>query len=120
MKTSVLLGLGILAIGSSVAVAQTNVPGYPGTKIIPVDASPAAKHDGQDIQKQLTTNLTKAGYTNVKIEPEAFIVGATNKSGEHVVMFLTPDSETVFTAMNAKGEDTRTAPSASPPAAAAK
>jgi hypothetical protein len=35
-------------------------------------------------------------------------------------MFLTPDSATVFTATDAKGEDARTAPSAPPPAAAAK
>jgi len=102
------------------AAAQTAVPGSPSTKAIPVDTSAAAKIAGGDIQRQLTANLTTAGYTDVKIVPDGFIVGATNKAGEKVVMFLTPDSATVFTALDAKGQDTRTAPSAPSPAAAAK
>jgi hypothetical protein len=115
-----LLGLAVLLAGTSVAAAQTTVPGYPNTKVIPVDTRAPAKHGGEDIQRQLTANLATAGYTNVKIEPDAFIVDATNKAGDKVVMFLTPDSATVFTASDAKGQDTRTAPSAPPPVAAAK
>jgi hypothetical protein len=124
MKTQILLGLGLLMAGSSLAVAQNSVPGYPGVKVIPVDKSvtaPAAKPSGgEDIQHQLSANLTGAGYTNVKIRPDAFIVEATNKSGEPVMMFLSPDSMTVFTAVDAKGQDAHTAPTGSPPAPAAK
>jgi hypothetical protein len=114
MTTRILLGLSLLLAGSSMAAAQNAVPAYPDTKVIPIQASVAAKPGGGDMQQQLTTNLAKAGYTNVKIEPDAFIVGATNKSGEKVVMFLSPDSATVFTAMDPKGEDARTAPSTAP------
>jgi hypothetical protein len=124
MKTRILLSLGILLSGSSLAVAQTTVPGYPGVKVVPIDAPPAAtapKHNGgEDIQQQLSANLTGAGYTNVKIMPDAFIVAATDKTGEPVMMFLTPDSMTVFTATDAKGQDARTAPAGAPPAPAAK
>ena len=127
MKTPILLGLGLLLAGSSIAAADTAVPGYPDVKVVPVDASPAAtptpaaKPGGdEDIQHQLSANLTGAGYTNVKIMPDAFIVEATNKSGEKVMMFLSPDSMTVFTAVDAKGQDARTAPAESKPAAAAK
>jgi hypothetical protein len=120
MKTHILLGFGALIAATSVAAAQTSVPGYPDAKVIPVDASPAAKHESEGIRRKLTDNLTGAGYTNVKIAPEAFIVQATDKKGEPVVMFLTPDSLTVFTAMDNKGQDARTAPSAPPPAAVKK
>jgi hypothetical protein len=121
MKTRILLGIGMLLGGSSMAIAQTAVPGYPDVKVVPVDTTQAANHNGgADIQKQLSANLTGAGYTDVKIVPEAFIVAATNKSGEKVVMFLSPDSLTVFTATDAKGQDSRTAPAGLPPAAAAK
>ncbi len=107
------------------AVAQNSIPGYPDVKVVPVDSSPiaaaaAAKRDGDDIQHQLSANLTGAGYSDVKIAPEAFIVQATNKSGEKVVMFLSPDSLTVFTAVDAKGQDARAAPAVPPPLASAK
>ena len=107
-----LFGFAFLLAGTSIAAAQTTVPGYPDTNVIPIDTSAPVKHGGEDIQRQLTANLIRAGYTNVKIEPDAFIVGATNKAGEKVVMFLTPDSATVFTAMDVKGADARTSPAA--------
>jgi GrpB-like predicted nucleotidyltransferase (UPF0157 family) len=120
MTKPILLGLGVLLAGSSMAVAQTAVPGYPDVKVIPVDTASPKPSGNQDIQHQLSVNLTEAGYTNVKIKPEAFIVEATNKSGEPVMMFLSPDSLTVFTAVDAKGQDARTAPAPSAPAGATK
>ena len=65
------------------------------------------------MRMQLSDNLKKAGYTDVKEVPEAFIVEAKNKTGEHVTMFLSLDSMTVFTAQNAKGQETKSAPLAS-------
>jgi len=89
--------------------------------VVPVDTASATAHNGgDDIQRQLSANLTGAGYTDVTIMPDAFIVAATNKSGEKVVMFLSPDSMTVFTATDAKGQDVRTVPAAPPPATTAK
>jgi hypothetical protein len=121
MKTRILLGIGMLLAGSSMAIAQTAVPGYPDVKVVPVDTASATAHNGgDDIQRQLSANLTGAGYTDVTIMPDAFIVAATNKSGEKVVMFLSPDSMTVFTATDAKGQDVRTVPAAPPPATTAK
>ena len=45
--------------------------------------------------------------------PEAFIVEAKNKTGEQVRMFLTPNSMTVFTAQDPKGQATKNVPLAS-------
>ena len=64
------------------------------------------------MRQQLSDNLTKAGYTDVKVMPEAFIIKANNKAGEPVIMFLSPYSMTVFTAKDPKGQDAKTAPTA--------
>ena len=123
MKRELLAGIGILLAASSMSYAQTvpaapAVPGYPDVKVLPVDsatkpATPATQAAGTSMRKQLSDNLTKAGYTNVKVVPEAFIVEAKNKAGDQVRMFLTPDSMTIFTAQDPKGQDTKTAPLAS-------
>ena len=122
MKLKLLAATGILLAASSMAYAQSAptvpaVPGYPDVKVIPVDtaAKPATAGTqalGASMRQQLSDNLQKAGYTDVKVTPEAFIVNATNKSGEAVTMFLSPDSLTVFTAQDSKGQETKTAPMA--------
>ena len=126
MKRELLTGIGMLLLASSVAFAQTapatpTVPGYPDTKVVPVATAPAAtpaagtQANGASLRQTLSSNLAKAGYTDVKMMPDAYIVEAKNKAGEPVMMFLTPDSMTVFTAQDAKGQDTTAAP-ATPPA----
>ena len=125
MKRELLAGIGMLLAASSMSCAQTTaavpganaVPGYPDVKVLPVDtaakpATPATDAAGTNMRTQLSDNLKKAGYTDVKVVPEAFLVEARNKAGEQVRMFLTPDSMTVFTAQDPKGQDTRTAPMA--------
>jgi len=125
MKRELLAGLGMLLAASSMSYAQTApaapgphaVPGYPDVKALPIDtvakpATPATEAAGTSVRMQLSDNLKKAGYTDVKVVPEAFIVEAKNKAGEQVRMFLTPDSLTVFTAQDPKGQDTKTAPMA--------
>ena len=119
MKRELLAGIGMLLAATSMSFAQTapSVPGYPDVKVVPVDsaakpATPATQAAGTSMRQQLSDNLTKAGYTDVKLVPEAFLVEAKNKAGEQVVMFLSPDSMTVFTARDVKGEATKTAPQA--------
>ena len=120
MKQILAAGVGMLLAATSTAFAQNPpgslpVPGYPGAAIIPVGsaatpATPAAQAAAVSVRQQLTDHLTQAGYTDISVVPEAFIVQAKNKAGEQVRMFLSPDSLTIFTAQNAKGEDTSAAP----------
>ena len=125
MKRELLTGIGMLLLASSVAFAQpapatTTVPGYPDTKVVPVATAPATtptagtQANGASLRQTLSSNLAKAGYTDVKMMPDAYIVEAKNKSGDPVMMFLTPDSMTVFTAQDAKGQDTAAAPATAP------
>jgi hypothetical protein len=125
MKRELLAGIGMLLAASTMSYAQPvpgapathSVPGYPDVKVLPVDnATKPATTDteaaGTTVRQQLSDNLRKAGYTDVKVVPEAFIVEAKNKAGDQVRMFLTPDSMTVFTAKDPKGKETKTAPMA--------
>ena len=52
------------------------------------------------ISQQLRRGLTQAGYTDLRIEPESFLIHAKDKSGNPVMMVVTPDSMTEVTAVN--------------------
>ena len=119
MKRELLAGVGMLLAASSLSYAQTTpaVPSHSDAKAVPAvsamkPTTPGTQATGTSVRQQLSDNLKTAGYTDVKIVPEAFIVEATNKAGDPVTMFLTPDSLTVFTAVDPKGADTKTAPMA--------
>jgi hypothetical protein len=110
MKRDLLMVIGIALAASSTAHAQTT-PAAPSEQVAP--AAPAKQAAATtSMRQQLSDNLTKAGYTDVKVMPEAFIIKANNKAGEPVIMFLSPDSMTVFTAKDPKGQDAKTAPTA--------
>lgn len=49
----------------------------------------------------MTANLQQAGFTNVKVMPDSFLVQATDKSGNPVTMFITPTSMTGVTTTGA-------------------
>ena len=107
MKREILMGIGVLLAASPAAYSQT-APAVPKAQAAP--STPANQAAATSMRQQLSDNLTKAGYTNVQVTPEAFIVEAKNKAGEPVTMFLSPDSMTVFTAQDPKGQDAKTAP----------
>lgn len=50
------------------------------------------------IQRQVMNNLAQAGYTNIRIMPESFLVRATDRDGNPVMMLINPDSITAVTA----------------------
>jgi hypothetical protein len=77
-------------------------------KLVPVNKSSATKpNGGEDVQHQVFTNLTAAGYTNMKIRYLHY--QTNNKSGDPVKMPLTADSLTIFIATEANGQGARTA-----------
>jgi len=99
---------------NAVAPMDTAKSAHSDAKAGPADsamnaATPSTRAAGTTMRRQLSDNLKKAGYTDVKVRPDAFIVEAKNKSGDPVMMFLSPDSMTVFTAVDPKGADTKTA-----------
>jgi hypothetical protein len=60
----------------------------------------------QPIRQQVQNDLSKAGYTDIKIMPESFLVRAKDKSGNQVMMVINPDSITAITEEKPHGSTT--------------
>jgi hypothetical protein len=54
----------------------------------------------QSIRQQIQSDLSQAGYTDIKIMPESFLVRANDKRGNPVMMVIDPDSITTVTGEN--------------------
>lgn len=52
---------------------------------------------GMKISERLKNDLTKAGFTDIKIMPESFMVRAKDSQGNPVMMVINPDSVTAIT-----------------------
>lgn len=71
---------------------------------------------GTGMRQQLVNDLQKAGFTNVRVEPEVFMVHATNSEGNAVVMRIGPDSMESMTAVKSGGSDSKGSPHSGTPA----
>jgi len=104
MKRSVLIGAVSAAAVSTLAFAQTNPVPAPTT-------NPPAKmmHEGTQakapsLRQDLLSSLSKAGFTDVSVKADSFVVQAKDKEGHPVTMLLTPDSFTEVMDMQSKGQ----------------
>jgi len=52
----------------------------------------------QSIQAQVKNNLAQAGFSDIRIMPESFLVRAKDRDGNPVMMVINPDSVTAVTA----------------------
>lgn len=92
MRSLFLAAVGVSLTLGLPAVAQTSTPSSPAvsTSQPPATANPNSTMTSQ----KMTSDLEKAGFTNIKVIPESFFVRATNKGGQPVMMMVTPDSFT--------------------------
>ncbi len=90
---------------SSAAFAQTNTAHGGGAANPPANTAPGTHSSSGGMRRQLTNNLTRAGFTNVKVMPDSFLVQAKDRSGNLVTMFIPPDSMTVLTSEDRNGAD---------------
>jgi hypothetical protein len=77
---------------SSAAMAQTPTTPLPAQ---PTQAQPQVSSTatpGAKPQQQIKADLLKAGFTDVTMMPDSFLVQAKDKSGAPVVMMIKPDS----------------------------
>jgi opacity protein-like surface antigen len=99
---SILAGTAMLALLTTTAMAQSSTNSQTqGTNNNPQGNSPTiANYQAAQKMKQ---DLTNAGFTDVKIVAESFVVQAKSKDGDPVLMTIGPHGMSVFEAMNKSG-----------------
>lgn len=80
----------VCLIASLPALAQNAGQQQPASQ----SSSHQSMSGNQNIRAQLMDNLKQAGFTDVKVAPDSFLVRAKDKSGNPVAMFI--DSNSVF------------------------
>lgn len=63
--------------------------------------SPQSQKSPAQIQQRVKNNLEQAGFKNVQIMPSSFLVRATDRDGNPVMMVINPDSITAVTDVTA-------------------
>ncbi len=107
MKRAVLTSVAAL-MSMSTAFAQSNPnPSAATTANPPANTEPAINQPNKNpasFRQQITSDLQKAGFSNIKVAPEAYVVQANDKSGHPVTMFLSPGEMTVFAEADQTGQ----------------
>lgn len=92
------LFLAVVGVGFALAlpaVAQTSTPSSPA--VTTSKPSGTANPNSPMTQQKMESDLKQAGFTDIRVVPEAFLIRATNKDGHPVMMMITPDSLTEIT-----------------------
>ena len=98
MKTALLTALLLAATLSSPALAQT---GTSTANNQSTTNSQSSTNSGQTAAAQkIKDDLQKAGFTDIKVVAESFVVQAKTKDGNPIVMTIGPHGMSVFEAMN--------------------
>lgn len=84
----------ILAAGLTLALAAPSLAqNSPGQ-------NPMSGQNPANLRQQVRQNLAAAGFTDIKVMPESFLVRAKDRTGNPVMMIINPDSVTAVTALN--------------------
>jgi hypothetical protein len=94
---SLLMGAVMLAISAPYAFAQSASSGPQSPA-----ATPANSNSSQNLAavQKIRQDLQNAGFTDVKVVAESFVVQAKSKDGDPVLMTIGPHGMSVFEAMN--------------------
>lgn len=105
--TSFALLLAAGAAGPTFAETATTTPPTNNGQTTPSEP-------GMTLRQQVQNDLAKAGYTDIRVMPESFLVRAKDPKGNAVMMLINPDSLTeVTTASPNNKEPVTNKPSAS-------
>ena len=79
------------ALLSTGAMAQTTPVATPPVTAVAATGTPAAK---ESVRQQMMADMQKAGFTDVRVRPDSFLVQAKDKTGTPLTMLIDPDSVT--------------------------
>lgn len=112
MMRSIILAAAVTMTLAVPAIAQTNSANQNSN---PTATSPTSGQ-GQNqntsptaLRQQVQQNLSKAGFSDIKIMPESFLVRAKDPNGNPIMMVINPDSVAAVTyAPNSTNNSNRT------------
>ena len=96
------LALGAVALSPS-AFAQTSTTSNQSGSHTATSASAGQSSNQNAAAQKIRQDLTNAGFTDVNVVAESFVVQAKTKDGNPVVMTIGPHGMSVFEAMNVGG-----------------
>lgn len=96
----------VLAFALPAAAQSTQSPPHssPGSTSPGQQSSSAGGQNTMAVQQHMKQDLEQAGFTNVQVMPESFLVRAHDKQGRPVMMVINPDSITAVTQVGASGQ----------------
>jgi hypothetical protein len=97
---------------SPVAFAQSSPP--PATAAAPTSQTASVRPGNADLQQRLKQDLQQAGFTDVSVLPDSFLVQAKDRSGNPVTMIVGPNSMTAIVAQTTSGAGTASSASTTP------
>lgn len=87
-------GLASAATTNSTAGGQTQANAATSSNQTQANAATAASGPAAKMRQQLEESLAKAGFTDIKIMPESFLIRAKDQNGNPMMMVVNPDSVT--------------------------
>jgi hypothetical protein len=82
---------GLLASAAAFAQNEQTNAGTESQKSQAEASTPASR---ESVKAQIKSNLEQAGFTDIKLMPDSFLVRAKDKSGNPIAMIINPDSIT--------------------------
>ena len=112
MKRTVLIGVATAAALSTAAIAQTNTA--PATT--PATPAKTAQENVKtpSLRQEVRDNLQRAGFKDISVKADSFVVQAKDKEGRDVTMLLGPESFTEVMAWGSNGQTSANSADAGP------
>ena len=96
---AMLLAIGLA--GPAFAATSTSPAPTPATNS-QTNSQSTSNETGTNVRQQVQNDLAKAGFTDIKIMPELYLIRAKDTKGNAVMMVINPDSFTEVTAISPK------------------
>ena len=112
MKRTVLIGVAAAAALSTAAFAQTNATPAPASTTPAKTAQENMK--APSLRQEVRDNLQKAGFKDISVKANSFVVQAKDKEGRDVTMLLGPNSFTEVMAWGSNGQTSANSADAGP------
>jgi hypothetical protein len=100
MKSALALAAALVLGATGAALAQTGTSTTSQPNTSNSSASTNSSASGAQMRDRLINNLKQAGFTNVQVQAESFLVRAKDKDGDPVMMVINPDSLTEVVGAN--------------------